>query len=203
MDYHNLNLSSKPFYNFKILLALSIFIYFLSIAFASYSIYKLYNSFKLSEDAKIRIGDLNKELKKSMEENNNLRNRLNSIDKKMVIDKAEEVNNLLLERTFSWSNLLETLENTLPEEVRLLSLSTSKEGKSSLNIKLIGLSSKRDGMLQTIEALKNNNSFKNIRPVQFQDEERSSSLGKRFEIQFTYTANSETPDKGIEENEKL
>jgi len=194
MDYHNLNLSSKPFYNFKILLISLVFIYILSIAIAVYSANKFYNIFKISEESKNKIESLNNELKKAAKENSNLKERLKPINKKMVVDIAEEINSLILEKTFSWSELLEDIEKILPEEVRLLSLSTSKSEGGYLNVKISGISSKREGMLQTIEALKTNPSFKNIKPVQFQDEEKSSSIGKRFEIQFVYI-----PRKGMSE----
>lgn len=191
MDYRNLNLSSKPFYNFKILLFMLFFLYIFSIFFSIYTAKKIYNNFKLSEDSKIKIASLNEALKKEMEENTKLKTRLNLIDKKKTVEKAEEVNSIILQRIFSWSKLLESLEKALPEEVRLLSLSTSMAGKSSLNVRISALSSKRDGMLKTIEALKESGSFKNIKPVQFQDEDRSSALGKKFELQFVYLLEKE------------
>lgn len=191
MDYRNLNLSSKPFYNLKTLLLFLFVLYTFSIFLSIYTAKKIYNNFKLSEDSKIKIATLTEDLKKEMEENKNLKVRLNSIDKKMTVEQAEEINSLILQRIFSWSKLLESLEKVLPEEVRLLSLSTSTTGKSSLSIRLSALSSKRAGMLQTIEALKASGAFKNIKPVQFQDEERSSALGKKFELQFVYLLRKE------------
>lgn len=191
MDYRNLNLSSKPFYNLKTFLLILFVLCSFSIFLSIYTAKKIYNNFKLSEDSKIKIATLTADLKKEMEENIKLKNRLNLIDKKNTVEKAEEINSLILQRTFSWSKLLESLENALPEEVRLLSLSTSTAGKSSLSIRLSALSSKRDGMLQTIEELKASGAFKNIKPVQFQDEEKSSSLGKKFELQFVYLLRKE------------
>lgn len=198
MDYRNLNLSSKPFYNFKILLLTLFFLYIFSIFLSIYTAKKIYGNFKLSEDSKIKIANLNEALKKEMEEKIKLKTRLNLIDKKKTVEKAEEVNSIIYQRIFSWSKLLESLEEALPEEVRLLSLSTSMADKSSLNVRISALSSKRDGMLKTIEAFKKSGSFKNIKPVQFQDEERSSALGKKFELQFVYLT-----EKSLRINEEL
>lgn len=203
MDYHNLNLSSKPFYNLKTLLLILFVLYTFSIFLSIFTAKKIYNNFKLSEDSKIKIASLKENLKKERKENSNLKMRLNSIDKKMTVEQAKEINSLVLERIFSWSKLLESLEKTLPEEVRLLSLSTSTTGKSSLNIRLSALSTKRDGMLQTIEALKASGDFKNIKPIQFQDEEKSSTLGKKFELQFVYLQENKLEKKERVINEEL
>lgn len=187
MDYRNLNLSSKPFYNFRFLLISIILIYVISIGFTIFSVSKLYGIFKLSEDSKIKIENLNKELKRVVQENANLKERIKPIDKEYLIQLADEINYIIQERNFSWSSLLEDMEKVLPEEVRLLTLATSTAEGGFLRVRIIGLSTKRDGMLQTIEALKADPSFKNVKPIHFQDEEKSSTLGKKFEIQFIYS----------------
>lgn len=186
MEFRNLNLSSRPFYNVNLLAIILTILYIFSILFSFYTAKKLYSGFKISEDTKIKMENLSEELKNYTEENRKLNLKLNSIDKKSIIEKAEEVNGLVLQRSFSWSRLLESLEETLPEEVRLISLSTSKSKEGIIKVRMAALSSKRDGLLQTIEALKQKPFFKNIQPVQFQDEERSGALGKKFEITFSY-----------------
>ncbi len=186
MDYRSLNLSSKPFYNFRFLLISVILVYATSIGFSVFTISKLYGIFKLSEDSKIKIENLNKELKSVVQENANLKERIRPIDKKSLVQLAEEINSVIQERNFSWSSLLEDMEKVLPEEVRLLTLATSKSESGFLMVRIIGLSTKREGMLKTIEALKADPSFKNVKPINFQDEEKSSTIGKKFEMQFVY-----------------
>lgn len=187
MEFRNLNLSSRPFYNYNIFIIILIALYGFSIFLGIYTGKKIYKGFKFTEDAKVQVENLSKELKKYMEENRVLNYKLNSIEKKSLVEKAEEINSMVLQRSFSWSKLLQSLEEVLPEEVRLISLSTSKTKGGFIKIRMSALSSKRDGMLQTIEALKTSPYFKNIQPVQFQDEERSGVMGKKFEITFIYT----------------
>ncbi|MEJ5165469.1 MAG: PilN domain-containing protein [Thermoanaerobaculia bacterium] len=187
MEFRNLNLSSRPFYNYNFFIILSIFLYGFSIFFAIYTGIKIYNGFKVSENAKVKMEEMGRELKKIMEENKSLDYKLNSIDKKSLVEKAEEINSMVLQRNFSWSKLLQELEEVLPEEVRLISLSTSKSKEGLIKVRMSALSSKRDGMLQTIQALRMSPCFKKIQPVQFQDEERSGSMGKSFELTFIYS----------------
>lgn len=187
MEFRNLNLSSRPFYNYNFFIILLIFLYVFSIIFGIYTGRKIYNGFKVSEDAKVKMEHLGRQLKKFIEENKSLNYKLNSIDKKSLVEKAEEINGMVLQRNFSWSKLLQALEEVLPEEVRLISLSTSKSKEGLIKVRMSAISSKRDGMLQTIQSLRTSPYFKNIQPVQFQDEERSGSMGKSFELTFIYS----------------
>ncbi len=186
MDYLKFNLSQKPFYDVKKLVIFTSFLYFIAIVLTSFTAYKVYNFFKFSEDSEAKIIALSEELKKYQEENNKLNRELSIIDKKKIVETSEVINNLIKERSFSWSKLLQELEGTLPEDVRLMSLSTSGSTKGNINIRISALSSKRDGMLKTVDALKEKKVFFNVKPNQFQDEERSPTIGKRFDIQFNY-----------------
>ncbi len=186
MDYPKFNLSSKPFYDVKKLVIFTSFLYFISITLTSFTAYKVYNFFKSSEESEAKVIALSEELKKYQEENDKLNRELSIIDKKKIAETSELINNLIKERNFSWSKLLQELENTLPEDVRLMSLSTSGSTKGNINIRISALSSKREGMLKTVDALREKKVFFNVKPNQFQDEERSPTLGKRFDIQFNY-----------------
>lgn len=200
MEFRNLNLSSRPFYNYNIFIIILIALYGFSIFLGVYTGKKIYKGLKFTEDAKVQVENLSKELKKYMEENRVLNYKLNSIEKKSLVEKAEEINSMVLQRNFSWSKLLQSLEEVLPEEVRLISLSTSKTKGGFIKVRMSALSSKRDGMLQTIEALKGSSHFKSIQPVQFQDEERGDAMGKKFELTFIYNEKDLPVKEGEVEN---
>lgn len=191
MYYQNLNLSKKHFYNKSLFKALLLLFYGLSFIFIFLTLKTFYKGFKLTEESKARVLSLENNLKKIKEENEILKNKIEKIDKAKLTEIAEEINYLISEKTFSWSKLLEELENTLPDEVRLTALSTKKEKKGEIVIRIIALSPKREGMVETLEALKSNKNFKDVKPIKFMDEEKSQAIGKNFEIEFSYLKEEE------------
>src|SRR5215216_3366711 len=71
---------------------------------------------------------------------NTVRRGLNPKELEQVSGAAREANTLIGQRLFSWTDLLNRLETTLPEEVRVTSLRpiTDKDGKVTISMNTVG-----------------------------------------------------------------
>jgi hypothetical protein len=71
---------------------------------------------------------------------NTVRRGLNPKDLEQVSGAAREANALIGQRLFSWTDLLNRIETTLPDEVRVTSLRpvTDKDGKVTISMSVVG-----------------------------------------------------------------
>ena len=124
------------------------------------------------------------ESEKLTREAGEIRRGINQQELTVVTTAAREANDLIEQRTFSWTALFNQLEATLPEDVMLLSVRPSfKEGITSINFELQG---KRTEDVDTfMENLETTGQFHNVRWTQ----ENVTDEGlHRVTMQAEYTA---------------
>jgi type IV pilus assembly protein PilN len=108
--------------------------------------------------------------------------RLRGVNIKVLADQAQFVNARLVERAFSWSELLDQLERVLPDDVLILTIAPafSKEGLVHLTLDMIGKTDQ--GMVHTLDRLNRDPRFANAFPTS----ESKSTEGYHFGIGVDY-----------------
>jgi hypothetical protein len=100
--------------------------------------------------------------------------------------ESRELNRIVLERRFSWLDLLGRLERTLPGEVRLARLApkVDEDGSVALALSLVGRGSQ--SIVHTIEALSKDPLFSEVEILSETTQEEGVPEGRSFEVRATY-----------------
>ena len=80
--------------------------------------------------------------------------------------EAKQANDLIDRRTFSWTELLNRFETTLPDEVRITAVSPQVDRKSGTKIQVNIIARGTDDVNQFIENLAATGAFTGVRPIQ-------------------------------------
>lgn len=116
--------------------------------------------------------------------------------------EAEQINQLIVRRTFSWVRLLERLEGAMPDDVALLTVTPELDEKDGgVKVNLRGLARTPEGMLDFIDGLWSDPAFSNPYPRSERDQEASRNVdGREFGILVIYhpdrAAENPRPRKG-------
>lgn len=90
--------------------------------------------------------------------------QLRSFDLAALGNETQFINARLAERAFSWSELLDRLEDVLPPDVRLHNISPTFQPNEYVHLEMSLDSKTPDGMLATITNLQKNKQFANAFP---------------------------------------
>jgi hypothetical protein len=186
VPYHELNLSSKPYRDYRGFLLVIVAIYAVTLCLSWLTVRQLSRRLTLTERTSQRVQKLEKDIAAAKIESGRLSQTLAAINFKEIHEAGGILNGLIAQRTFSWSLILESLQRVLPEDVRLSFLGTSAGKDGMLVLHLSCISSTRDGMVRTVEALQKDPVFTRVLPLSYQDEEAHNQLGKKFEIEAWY-----------------
>ena len=90
--------------------------------------------------------------------------RIATIDVPGLALRSQFVNAQIRERAFSFSELLDELERTLPHDVRLLDLNPTFDEDGTIRLSLSCAARKRDGMIDLLNRLIEDDSFADAFP---------------------------------------
>lgn len=186
MPYLDLNLATRPYRNYRTFLLFMIALYLLTAGISWLTYRQMARRLTLTGETQVRVRQLETDIRNLKAENGRITKSLGAMNFKAIRETSDLVNGLIAQRAFSWSRILETLENVLPEDVRLTYLGTSTDKEGGILLQLSCLSSSRDGMIRTVEALQKDPAFTWVVPMNFQDQETGTPLGMRFDVQALY-----------------
>jgi Tfp pilus assembly protein PilN len=186
MPYLDLNLAAHPYRRYRTFLLLMVALYLLTAGISWLTYRQMARRFTLTGETQMRVQQLEAGIRDLKAENGRITQSLGAMNFKAIRESSNLVNGLIAQRTFSWSRILETLENVLPEDVRLTFLGTGPDKSGGILLQLSCLSSSRDGMIRTVEALQKEPAFTRVVPLNFQDQETGTPLGMRFDVQALY-----------------
>jgi len=186
MPYHELNLSSRPYRDYRGFLLLVVVIYAATLGLSWLTVRHLSRRLTLTEETTHRVQKLEADIEAMKADSAHLSQTLAAVNFKEINEAGGVLNGLITQRTFSWSLILESLQRLLPEDVRLTFLGTTPDKGGRLILHLSCVSSARDGMIRTVETLQKDPVFTKVLPMSFQDEEAHNQLGKKFEIEAWY-----------------
>lgn len=107
-------------------------------------------------------------------------NQLRSFDLTRLGNETRFINARLAERAFSWSELLDRLEDVLPRDVRIINISPSFMPNGYVHLEMSFDSKTNDGMLTTITNLQKNKQF--VDPFPHSESQLEKGGGYSFTI---------------------
>jgi Tfp pilus assembly protein PilN len=136
------NLSTRPFYNERAIHAIAVVIAVIVVAVAVWQGARIVQLSRLKTELNTSIKKHNAETQVREREAAQIRGGLDQKELTIVAARAKEANGLIEQRTFSWTELFNLLEATLPEDVMLMSVKPEfKDNVTTINLELQGKSS--------------------------------------------------------------
>jgi Tfp pilus assembly protein PilN len=133
------NLSTRPFYNERAVHAVAVFLGLIVIAVTAWQVVRVVRLSREKTDLNAVIGKDKAEADLKTKEAAQIRRGLDQKELSVVASAAKEANELIEQRTFSWTELFNQLEATLPEDVMLTSVRPDfKEGETRVNLEIQG-----------------------------------------------------------------
>ena len=133
------NLSTRPFYNERAVHALLGLIALLVLAVTVWQVQRIVSLSRHKTELNASIARDRNEVADLGRQAAAVRRGLNQQDLKVVAAEAKEANQLIAQRTFSWTALFNELESTLPPDVMLVSIHPEiKDGRTNVAMEIQG-----------------------------------------------------------------
>lgn len=117
-----LNLSRRPFLNSRPVVRVSLLLLLLGLALLLWNVVQFQKYLEESADKRAQIEQGKREVARQQQISEELQSRLDALDLEQMNERVEFLNEMIEERTFSWSLLLDRLAEVQPNDVRLVRL---------------------------------------------------------------------------------
>ena len=118
----NINLSSKPFVNYRKFVAITVSLLLLLAGISYWNISQYRTVHLRKENINRVLADSQAHIEKLAIEEQQIRGRLQKPETAEFLDLVNYVNLLIKRRTFSWTRLLNDLETLIPANVQIVSI---------------------------------------------------------------------------------
>jgi hypothetical protein len=136
------NLSTRPFYNERAVHAIAVAIAVIVVAVAAWQAVRIVNLSRYKTELNTAIQKHRSESEVRERDAARIRSGLDQKQLARVAAQAKEANQLIEQRTFSWTELFNVLEATLPDDVMLVAVRPEfKDNITQINLELQGKSS--------------------------------------------------------------
>jgi Tfp pilus assembly protein PilN len=133
------NLSTRPFYNERAVHAIAGVLALILLAVTAWQVSRVVRLSRTKTELNAAIRRDTNETEYRAKEAEQIRRGLNQAELTAVATAAREANDLIAQRTFSWTGLFNQLEATLPEDVILTSVHPEfKDGETVVNLDVQG-----------------------------------------------------------------
>ena len=131
------NLSTRPFYNERAVHAAALVVAVIVVAVAAWQGVRIVRLSRYKTELNTAIRKHKSETDVREREAAQIRRGLDQKELAIVAAQAKEANELIEERTFSWTQLFNTLESTLPDDVMLVAVRPEfKDNVTQINLDL-------------------------------------------------------------------
>jgi Tfp pilus assembly protein PilN len=156
------NLSTRPFYNERLVwLALGA----AALLVALFTAFNLVRLVTLTRQDRALVGStrsVEEQVTRLRQEAGQARSRIDRQALEVVAAAAREANGLIDERTFSWTELLNRLETTLPADVRIRAISPVRDQEGRLSIRLAVVARQAEDVDTFVDQLEKSGGFRNV-----------------------------------------
>jgi Tfp pilus assembly protein PilN len=133
------NLSTRPFYNERAVHVAAGVVAALAIAIAAWQVVRIVRFSQHKTDLNAVVTKDRAEAEKNEREAAQILGKLDKKEVALVTAAATEANDLINQRTFSWTQLFNELQATMPEDVMLMTIRPEfKDGVTTLNFDMQG-----------------------------------------------------------------
>ena len=179
------NLSTRPFYNERLVRSVLGLLGVIAIGLTLFNVYEILRLQGQSRDARTTMANNDAQARDLRQKAQAIRQSIDRTRLDAVQTAAREANSLIDRRTFSWTQLLNYFETTLPPDVRIAGVAPQLEqdGRRVLSITVI---SKRVEDLEVfMDALEKTGAFSSVLPRAEASEDEAG--GVRTQLQAVYT----------------
>ena len=165
------NLSTRPFYNERaVQLVLGLLVVLVGVV-TGFNILELVRLTASQRTLGAHAVESEGEAARLRTEAAGIRAQINTKELEIVANAAREANGIIDQRAFSWSGLLDQLEETLPDDVRITGIEPSLDRQGQFVITINVQARRSEDIDQFIESLEKTGSFRDvITPAESNDE---------------------------------
>jgi Tfp pilus assembly protein PilN len=160
----HLNLSSQPYRDYRPVYAVVVVMSLLIAVLMLNNIDTYYRYKTETKTTRATIARLESQAEQEKARAQAADNQLRSFNLTALGNETHFINARLAERAFSWSELLDRLEDVLPKDVRINNISPSFQNNQYVHLEMTFDAKAPDGMLNTITNLQKNRQFANPFP---------------------------------------
>jgi hypothetical protein len=156
------NLSTRPFYNER---AVQLLLAAVALVIAGLTVFNVGQLRALSARHAQLLGRVGGDEARAAALRVDAEKARSSVDRaqlETVAAAAREANGLIDQRTFSWTDLLNRLESTLPAEVRIQAIRPSADETGRLTVSMIVLGHRPEDIEQFVEQLEGTGVFQHV-----------------------------------------
>lgn len=178
----HLNLASQPWQNTKpFWITVAITAAVIAILLVN-NVQAAWRYYVETEETRAAISEVQARATAEQQAARRLQEQAETLDQSELMQRVEFVNRQIIERAFSWSQLLDHLERALPNDVRLTSLRPSIEEEGPIMLSMSCIAKDQDAYVETIRQITADPYFENPYPLS----EMTSGDELRFTLRVTY-----------------
>jgi len=178
------NLSTRPFYNERGVRTVLGFFGILAIALTLFNIYEILRLQGQSRDTRTTIANNDAQAQDLKRKAAVIRQSIDRVKLDAVQTAAREANALIDRRTFSWTELLNYFQTTLPPDVRIAGVSPQTDNDGRRLVQISVFSKRVEDLEEFMDALEKTGAFSGVLP---RSESPDESGTMRSELQAYYT----------------
>jgi type IV pilus assembly protein PilN len=156
------NLSTRPFYNERIVQIALGAAALLILGLTAFNVVELRALTERQTGLLGRVDDAERQAAKLRVDAVQARRSVNRVELDRVAAAAREANALIDQRTFSWTELLNRLEATLPPDVRVQSIQPATDKQGNLSVAMMVVGRRAEDIEQFIEQLEGTGAFQHV-----------------------------------------
>jgi Tfp pilus assembly protein PilN len=157
-----INLSTRPFYNERPLHAALGVLAAIVLAVTVFNLWEVYALSRHQADLQARIGLAEGKSREFRDQASRIRGSINPRDLDATIAAAREANVLIERRVFSWTDLFNRFEETLPPNVRITAVRPRIERDGSMTLEMVVVARSVEGVNTFIENLEKSTAFQGV-----------------------------------------
>jgi hypothetical protein len=178
------NLSTRPFYNERAVRTALGLLALLAIVLTLFNIYEILRLQGQSRDARQTIAQNDQQGRELRQKAQDVRRGIDKVKLDAVQTAAREANALIDRRTFSWTELLNYFQTTLPPDVRIAGVAPQTDQDGHRLVQVTVFARRVEDLEEFMDALEKTGAFSGVLP-RTQQVEESGTL--RSDLQAYYT----------------
>ena len=156
------NLATRPFYNERAVRLVLGLIFVAVIAVTAFNVTELIRLSGSQRTLGARAAQSEQDAARLRKEAATVRAQINTRDLETVASAAREANGIIDQRAFSWSELFDQLEHTLPDDVRITAIDPTLTKEGQFIIQIAVQARRSEDVDQFIESLEKTGSFRDM-----------------------------------------
>jgi len=158
------NLSTRPFYNSRAVQAVLGTLALVVVAITLYNAVSIVRLTLQQRSLSARAVLAEQDEKRLRTEAVGIRARIDPKELSVVSGEAREANAIIDQRTFSWTALFQTFENTLPADVRITAVQPRLDKDGSFHVGVLVQARRPEDVDAFVEALEKSGAFREVLP---------------------------------------